>query len=273
MSARVAKLHPVMFRSLWAYRGFVLGAVRREFESRYRGSLLGAIWAILNPLTQILVFTLIFAEIMKPKLPGHEGSVFAYSIYLCAGIIPWGLFSEILQRLNTVFLDHANLIKKATFPRIALPTVVVLTALLNFSIILALFAGFLVVTGTFPGAAVLAALPALVVLLVFAVGLGLLLGTLNVFFRDVGQLTGVALAFWFWLTPIIYLESAVPPRAQALLAANPVTPVVQSFQAAFLGNAAVPWDALLRVAAGSVLLLVVAGLFFLRQAPEIVDEL
>lgn len=273
MVARGSKLQLVMFRSLWAYRGFVLGAVRREFEARYRGSLLGALWAVLHPLTQILVFTLIFAEIMKAKLPGHEGSVFAYSIYLCAGILPWGLFAEILTRLNTVFLDNANLIKKANFPRIALPTVVVLTALLNFAIIMALFFAFLVVTGSFPGVVVFAILPALAVLLAFAVGLGLLLGTLNVFFRDVGQLTGVVLTFWFWLTPIIYLESTVPPRAQALLAINPVTPLVHAFQRVFVDGQVPNAATLLPVACVAVMLLLLAGVFFLRQAPELVDEL
>lgn len=273
MNARVSKLHPVMFRSLWAYRGFVFGAVRREFDARYRGSLLGALWAILNPLTQILVFTLIFAEIMKPKLPGHEGSVFAYSIYLCAGILPWGLFAEILTRLNTVFLENANLIKKANFPRIALPTVVVLSALVNFTIIMALFLAFLVLTRSFPGLVVFAILPVLAVLLAFAVGLGLLLGTLNVFFRDVGQLTGVVLAFWFWLTPIIYLESTVPPRAQSLLAVNPMTPIVHAFQRVFVDRQVPDWSSLVPMAVVSVVLLFVAGVFFLRQAPEIVDEL
>ena len=273
MSVRAGRLHPVMLRSLWAYRGFVLGAVRREFQARYRGSLLGGIWAIVNPLAQILVFTLIFAELMKARLPGHEGSVYAYSIYLCAGILSWGLFAEVLGRLTTVFLENGNLIKKASFPRVALPTVVVLTALVNFAIIMTLFLLFQAITGSFPGAVVLALLPVVAVLIAFAAGLGLLLGTLNVFFRDVGQLTGVVLTFWFWLTPIIYLESAVPPRAQSLLAANPMTPVVHAFQRVLLDGQLPDWLELLPVAVGSLALLLFSGLFFLRQSAEIVDEL
>jgi len=273
MSSTAARLHPVMLRSLWAYRGFVLGAVRREFQARYRGSLLGAVWAVLNPLAQILVFTLIFAELMRARLPGHEGSVYAYSIYLCAGILSWGLFAEIVARLTTVFLENGNLIKKASFPRVALPTVVVLSALVNFAIIMGLFLLFQVVTGSFPGLVILALLPAVAVLVAFAAGLGLLLGTLNVFFRDVGQLTGVALTFWFWLTPIIYLESAVPPRARDLLAINPMTPVVHAFQRVLLDGQAPDWLELLPVAVGSLVLLLFAGLFFLRQSGEIVDEL
>ena len=267
------RLHPVMLRSLWAYRGFVSGAVAREVQQRYRGSLLGALWVVLSPLAQILVFTLVFAEIMRARLPGHEGSVFAYGIYLCAGIIPWSLFSEILTRLNTVFIDNANLIKKSNFPRVALPTVVVLASAVNFAVLLALLLVFLVATGSFPGLVVLALIPVALVSIAFATGLGLLLGTLNVFFRDVGQMTNVVLGFWFWLTPIVYLESALPPRAQALVAWNPLSPIVRAFQTVLLDHALPNWGSLAGVATASLLLLLLAGAFFVRQAPELVDEL
>ena len=267
------KLHPVMLRSLWAYRGFVAGAVRREFQQRYRGSLLGALWIVLQPLAQILVFTLVFAEIMKARLPGHEGSVFAYSIYLCAGVLPWGLLSEIVSRLTTVFLENANLIKKASFPRIALPTIVVTSALLNFAVIFALFLVFLAITREMPGVALLGFLPVLLVQVVFATGLGLLVGTLNVFFRDVGQLTGVVLSFWFWLTPVVYLKATLPPRAQALIAWNPMTPIIESYHRIFVDGVMPDFLAVAPVAAFSFALLVFAGLFFLRQAPDLVDEL
>ncbi len=267
------RLHPVMFRALWAYRGFVLGAVRRELETRYRGSLLGALWLVLQPLAQILVFTLVFAEIMKPTLPGHEGSVFAYSIYLCAGVLPWGLFAEVLTRLNTVFLENANLIKKSSFPRIALPAVVVLSALANFAVIMGLFLVFLAIAGVWPGIALAGLLPVLAIQLAFAIGLGLLCGTLNVFFRDVGPLVSVVLGFWFWLTPIIYVAATLPPRAQQLVALNPMTPIVGAYQRVLLDGAWPDPVALAPVAGIAAVLLVLSGVFFLRQAPELVDEL
>src|SRR6476660_8645970 len=147
-----------MLRSVWSYRGFISGSVQREFQSRYRNSLLGAAWTVLNPLAMIVVYTVIFSQVMKAKLPGVDNG-FAYSIYLCAGVLTWGLFSEITGRAQNVFHEHANLIKKISFPRICLPVIVVLNAGVNFAIIFGLFVLFLMFSGTFPGWPVLGMLP------------------------------------------------------------------------------------------------------------------
>ncbi|MCX7178118.1 MAG: ABC transporter permease, partial [Proteobacteria bacterium] len=175
-----------MLKSIWTYRGFILGSVKREFQSRYRNSILGAAWTVLNPLAMILVYTLVFAQVMRTRLPGSE-STFAYSIYLCAGVLTWGLFAEITSRGQNVFLEHANLIKKLSFPRICLPIIVLLNAGLNFAIIFGLFCCFLLVSGNFPWWIFLAVVPVILIQVVFAVGIGIILGVLNVFFRDVGQ--------------------------------------------------------------------------------------
>ena len=149
----------VMFRSLWQYRGFVWGSVLREFNGKYRESLFGALWAVAGPLTMIVIYTVIFAQLMRPTLPGHESTPFAFSIYLCAGVITWGLFAEMLGRLNSVFLENGNLIKKANFPRICLPTIVILSALINFGILLGIYLLFLAIIGHWPGWSILAAIP------------------------------------------------------------------------------------------------------------------
>ena len=155
-----------MLHSLWHYRGFVIGSVQREFQTRYRNSLLGALWTIINPLAMIIVYTVIFSRLMQARLPGVDNDL-VYGIYLCAGLLTWGLFAEILGRSQAVFLEHATLLTKLSFPRICLPMVVVLNALLNFAIIFALFLGFLLVTGNFPGWVVIAILPLLLSELVF----------------------------------------------------------------------------------------------------------
>ena len=139
-----------MFKDIVAYRGFIYGSVKREFQLKYRNSLLGAVWTVLNPLAMIVVYTVIFAQVMGARLPGID-SAFAYSIYLCAGILTWGLFVEIVGRGQNVFLENANLIKKQSFPRICLPIIIVLSAMVNFAIIFALFTLFLVLSGHFPG--------------------------------------------------------------------------------------------------------------------------
>ncbi len=261
-----------MARALWAYRGFIIGSVKREFQSKYRNSLLGAAWTVLNPLAMIIVYTVIFAQVMRAKLPGVD-TTFAYSIYLCAGVLTWGLFAEITGRAQNMFLEHANLLKKLSFPRLCLPVTVVASAVLNFAIVFGLFTGFLLISGNFPGWAYLALLPVLAIQVAFAVGLGVSLGVLNVFFRDVGQFFTIVLQFWFWLTPIVYPASILPERFQNLMALNPMTQLVAAYQTILVTGQWPNWQSLWAVSALSLLLCALAFRLFKKRAGEMVDEL
>lgn len=261
-----------MIRSLWAYRGFIWGSVQREFQSKYRNSLLGAAWNIINPLAMIVVYTLIFANIMKARLPGVD-SMFAYSIYLCAGLLTWGYFTDIANRATGMFLEHANLLKKLSFPRLCLPVVAVANATLNFGIVLIIFLGFLVVSGNFQGWVTLAILPVLAVQVVFAVGLGISLGVLNVFFRDVGQFFGLFVTFWFWLTPIVYPVNILPEVLQSAMRFNPMARLMDSYQQIFVFGQMPNWYSLWPVLALGVLLCVYGLWQFRRHVGEMVDEL
>ncbi len=120
-------------QALWGYRGFVLGMVVRDFRGRYFGSVLGASWAIINPLAQILIFTVVFSQVMRARLTGVSDDL-AYGLFLCAGLLPWGYLVEVLTRSQLVFLEHGNLLKKMSFPRVTLPVYVFLSATLNFAI-------------------------------------------------------------------------------------------------------------------------------------------
>jgi lipopolysaccharide transport system permease protein len=261
-----------MLRGLWRYRGFVLGSVQREFQAKYRNTMLGAAWTVLSPLAMILVYTLIFSQVMQSRLPG-DTSEYGYSVYLCAGILTWGLFAEITSRAQNMFLEQANLIKKISFPRICLPVIVVLNALLNFGIIFGLFTIFLVASGQFPGAVFLLLLPVLLLQIMLAIGLGMVLGVLNVFFRDVGQFFQIFIQFWFWLTPIVYPASILPAKVRGMLDWNPMAAVIQSYQAILVSGQAPHWEKLLPAAVLAVLLCALGMHLFRRRAGEMVDEL
>ena len=261
-----------MLRALWAYRGFILGSVRREFQSRYQNSLLGAAWTVLSPLAMIVVYTVIFAQVMRSRLPGVE-STFGYSIYLCAGLLTWGLFAEITGRAQLVFLESATLLKKLSFPRMSLPVTVVANALVNFTIVFSLFAVFLVITGNFPGVVFIALVPVLAIMVAFAIGLGVTLGILNVFFRDVVQFFGIFVQFWFWLTPVVYSIGEVPAAVQKVFKLNPMMPLIQAYQTIFLQRQWPAWESLLPLLLLTVLVLVLGAMFFLRRVGELVDEL
>jgi lipopolysaccharide transport system permease protein len=259
-------------RSLWAYRGFILGSVKREFQSKYRNSLLGASWTIINPLAMIVVYTVIFSQIMRAKLPGVD-STFAYSIYLCAGSLTWGLFAETIGKAQNTFLENANLLKKLNFPRLCLPVIVIITSILNFSIIFSLFTLFLLISGNFPGFVFFATVPLLVIMMAFSIGLGTTLGVLNVFFRDVGQFFGIFMQFWFWFTPIVYPANILPPAIQNLITYNPMAPLIASFQNVLVSGQWPQWESLTYPAVLSTLLCLLGMRLFRKHSGEIVDEL
>jgi lipopolysaccharide transport system permease protein len=259
-------------RALCAYRGFVFAMVARDFHGRYRGSVLGASWALVNPLVQILVYTVVFAQVMSAKLPGVSDQL-GYGLYLCAGLLPWSYFVDVVMRSQVVFLDHANLLKKVTFPRVTLPVYVFVSATINFAIVWGVFLAFLLLSGRWPGWVLLGMIPVLILQQVFALALGVFLGVANVFFRDVAQVVGVGLQFWFWLTPIVYSLSVVPRNVQGLIALNPLAGMIAAYQGIIVEHRWPAWSALWPVVALGLVAVLSADVMLRRQARSMVDEL
>lgn len=261
-----------IIQSLWAYRAFILGSIKREFQLKYRNSLLGGAWTILNPLAMILVYMVVFSKIMAAKLPGVEGT-FSYGIYLCSGVLIWNFFSEIVNRSQNMFLDNANIIKKLTFPRLCLPAIVVGSASLNFLITFSLFTIFIFVTNSFPGIVYLATFPLIGILILFAIGLGIISGVLNVFFRDVGQFFAIFLQFWFWLTPVVYPISIIPEQLRAFIQLNPMTSLVEGFHAIFVRGQWPDWGSFALVTGLAILFCLLGFNLFRQHSGDMVDEL
>jgi lipopolysaccharide transport system permease protein len=225
----------------------------------------------LNPLALVLIYTVVFAQVMKARLPGIE-SGFSYGIYLCAGVLPWTLFAEILTRCQTMFIDNANLIKKSTFPRISLPVIIAGSAFLNFLIPFTLFLVFLLFIGAFPGISGLWTLGIVAIQGAFALGLGVLVGTLNVGLRDVGQLMSLLLSFWFWFTPIVYPYSILPEPIREAVEWNPMFPVTKAYQDIFL-KGQFELDTLLAPAILALALVAFGFYVFRRNMNELADNL
>jgi lipopolysaccharide transport system permease protein len=260
------------FSALWQYRSFVFSMVKREFRGRYLGSLLGSLWSILNPIAMIFIYTVIFSQVMRARLVSSNDT-WAYGVFLCSGLLTWNYFSELLLRCQTMFIEQAGLLKKVNFPRITLPVIILFSSTINFVIIFGIFLLFLLVTGRFPGLSLFGILPLLLIQQTFALGLGALLGTMNVFFRDIGHLVGIAVQFWFWLTPIIYPITILPERIQQLIMLNPMTQVVMSYQQILLYNRWPNWENLQIHIVGALLILGIGFSVFQRLSGELVDEL
>jgi len=262
-----------LLSSIWQYRQFIYSCVKREFQARYKGSLFGAAWAVLQQMAIIFVYTVIFSQIMKSKLEGMTEVPYAYSMYLCSGVLTWGLFTETLTRCVNVFFEHANLMKKVFFPRICLPVINTLSSFVNFIISFSLFLLFLIIIGKFPWSIFWSFLVILFVQTVFSVTLGVGLGVLNVFFRDIGQFLAVVLQFWFWFTPVVYPQSIVPNSVRWLMKLNPMYHIIMGYQNVFVYNKLPNFKWLGAVLVLSVILGIWALHLYRKHVGELVDEL
>ncbi len=262
-----------LLRAIWRFRGFIRGAVWREFHSRYVRSAFGFLWAVAEPLAMILIYTLVFSKVMNARLPGL-GDGWSYSIYLCAGILTWGLFADTISRCQVMFLENANLLKKIHFPRITLPIISVVSASINFGISILILGVFLFLIDRSPEISVLFWIPLLLLQQMFAVGLGVFTGILNVFLRDTGKTMGVLLTFWFWATPIVYPIEILPSELRELvLTYNPMAPLMAFYQSLILGTDP-PEPASLLPLLGCTFVFLIAGyLAFTRLSDDLVDEL
>lgn len=263
----------IMLRTLYLYRWFIWSSVKRGLQSRYYTSMVGGAWLFIQPLAMILVYTLVFSQLMRSRLNGLESNAFSYSIYLCSGILTWNFFADIVNRGQVLFIENANLIKKLNFPKICLPAILGLSALLDFTLIFGLFIIFLFLSGNFPGWAFFSVFPILLIQLLFAMGLGVTLGVLNVFFRDVRQLMIIVLQLWFWVTPIVYPIDALPDWAKKMIVLNPMASLIEAYQTIFV-HAEWPTFSTLWPGIFCAIFFWFLGLhLFRRHAGDLVDEL
>jgi lipopolysaccharide transport system permease protein len=217
--------------------------VRRELATRYRGSVLGLVWALLTPAVMIAIYTFIFAGVFGARF-GQRGTAWDYALYLFCGLLPWTAFSESVQQAALVVVAHANLVKRVVFPLEALPVAQVLAALVAQACGTAvLLAAALLIERTLHPTVLW--WPVLVVpQVLLMLGAAWLVASLGVFLRDTAQALALLLAAWMFLTPIIYPEAAVPARYRPLIAANPLTPLVRNYRRVLLEGAPPDWRGL-----------------------------
>lgn len=258
--------------TLWQYRYFIVSSIKTEYQTRFARSKLGLLWMIIQPLSMVLIYSLILSQIMSAKLPDVT-TQYGYPVYLLSGLMAWTLFSEVLTRCLNVFIENANLLKKISFPRLALPIIVVGSSVVNFILMLIVMFIVLAVLGHFPYQAILW-LPLLVFLtLTLAVGIGLFLGVINVFIRDIGQLMTITLQFWFWLTPIVYMISIVPEKYHTYFMLNPMTGIVMGYQSVLLYSKAPDISMLIYPALFSSISFILIGIIYKRATEEMADVL
>jgi ABC-type polysaccharide/polyol phosphate export permease len=256
---------------LFAHAFLLRELVRRDVQGRYAGSLLGFLWSFAQPLWQLLLFSFVFSAVLRVAPTGEATGRFW--VFLFCGLLPWLAVQEGVMRGASAVTDNASMVKKLRFPAEILVLSVVLGALLHEATAAAVFVAALLGVGELAVRGLPWLLLAIPVQLALTCGLGLLLATVHVFYRDTAQVLGMALSGWFYLTPIVYPPALVPQRLQWLSAANPLTTLVGLYRSALLGSRP-PAPSSLAVLTATSLVCLLGGLaLFRRLRPSFADEI
>jgi lipopolysaccharide transport system permease protein len=224
-------LSALQLGAIWQYRELLYFLIWRDIKVRYKQTVLGIAWIVLQPVVSMVVFTMLFGGLLKVPSNGIPYPIFAY-----AALLPWQYFAGSLTRSSTNLVDSAQIVTKVYFPRLLLPIGGTLAGLVDFAIAFVVLAALMLYYGIQPTAAVVL-LPGLILLaMVTALGFAFWFSALNVRYRDVKYAVPFLVQIWMYLTPVIYGSSLVPERYRFLLALNPMTAVVEGFRWALLGS-------------------------------------
>jgi lipopolysaccharide transport system permease protein len=253
-------------RELWESRELVYFFVWRDIKIRYKQTVIGAAWAVLQPFLTMLVFSLFFGKLAHIPSEGLPYPIF----YYCA-LLPWMYFAASLQNATNTIVENQRLITKVYFPRLALPLSSVLSGLVDFGVSFLMFIAMMIYFGTRPSAAILW-LPIFLLLAVLtALGVGLWLSALNAVYRDVRYVIPFLVQFWMFASPVVYPTSLVPEKWRWLYGLNPMAGVIEGFRWSLAGHGNPP-SRLLFVSSGVVILVLVGGVaYFQKMETTIAD--
>ncbi|MGC1375329.1 MAG: ABC transporter permease [Anaerolineales bacterium] len=247
-------------RDLWTYRELIYFMIWRDLKVRYKQTLLGAAWAVIQPLMTMLVFTFLFSNVAKMSSDNVPYPIFSYT-----ALLPWGLFTTALNNASRSLTSNTNMVTKVYFPKLILPMASVLAGLVDFAIAFVILFGLMFYYHVTPSWTALWAVPVFLLLSVItALGVALWLSAINVQYRDVGYALPFLTQFWMFLTPVAYSSSVISQKWQIVYALNPMAGVVNGFRWALLGSGNPP-DVLVAISAGIALIVLFTGLIYFRN--------
>ena len=250
---------PVDLKEIWNYRELLYFLTKRDIKVRYKQTVLGGLWAIIQPVFTMVVFTLFFGRLAKMPSDGIP-----YPIFVYAGLLPWTYFANALSTSGNSLVGSANLITKVYFPRLIIPASASMAGLLDFFIAMLVMGAMMIYYQFVPSIGILL-FPFLVGLtFLCAVGVGLWLSALNVQYRDIRYVIPFLVQLWMFVSPVIYPVSMVPQKYQWLLALNPMGGVIEAYRASLLGHMPINWS-LLGLSTVVIIILFLSGLYYFRR--------
>lgn len=257
---------PVNWRELWRHRELLYFLTWRDIKVRYKQTVLGVLWAVLQPFLTMVVLTIVFKSLLglDRRLMGSQGDEYPYAVFLFAGLLPWQFFSGSLKRTSDSVVNSAHLIGKVYFPRLIIPMASVGAALVDLAFSFLILVGLMFYYGIAPGLAILTVLPLALATMVAAVGLGALLSALTVAYRDFRYVVPFLLQIWFYATPLLWALGKVEGRWRLLVCLNPMCGIVEAHRWAILPGWPLDWT-VLAVSLSVAACMLVAGLYYFRR--------
>ncbi|MBM4042921.1 MAG: ABC transporter permease [Planctomycetes bacterium] len=256
---------PINFREIWRYRELLYFLAWRDVRVRYKQTVLGFLWAFLQPFAKMVIFSAIFGGLAKIDSEG-----FPYPIFLYAGLLPWQFFSESLGRSSQSVVGSSNLITKVYFPRLIIPLSAIGACLVDFAISFTILIGLMFYYSIPLTLATLLVVPLVALTILAAFGIGCLLSALDVTYRDFRYMIPFVVQIWMFLTPVLYPVKIVPARWQWLLLLNPLTGIVDAYRAAILGKP-FQWGSLATSTAVILVAILIGTLYFRRTERRFAD--
>jgi lipopolysaccharide transport system permease protein len=265
------KWYDLQLLDVWRYRDLITLFVRRDFVSRYKQTILGPLWFIIQPLITSLVFTVIFGNIAGLPTDGLPQFLFYLS-----GNVMWGYFSSCLTNTSDTFISNAGIFGKVYFPRLVTPLSIIISNLISFAIQFVFFLGFYVYF-FLQGAAITLTpwaytLPLLILLMAgLGLGFGIIISSMTTKYRDLRYLVTFGVSLWMYATPVIYPVSSIPERWRWVADVNPVTPIIETFRAGFLGAGNASWTGLTYAAGFMLVVMFIGVVIFNRVEKTFID--
>jgi lipopolysaccharide transport system permease protein len=250
---------PINFKEIWAYRELLYFFAWRDIKVRYKQTVIGFAWAIIQPVMMMVVFSLFFGNLAKVPSEGIP-----YPLFSFAGVLPWTLFASGLSRSSNSLLSEANLLQKVYFPRLLLPLSGVLSPVVDFLIAFVILLGLMFYFGYYPGVMMLMLLVFLVLEMVLALGIGMWLSAINVEYRDAAYVVPFLVQVGLYASPVVYPSTFVPERFQAVYGlVNPMAGIIEGFRWAILDTR--PPSYLIFASVAIILVIFISGAFYFRR--------
>jgi len=255
------------FKELYNYREMIYSLVRKELRGRYKGSILGFLWTFINPLLQLLVYTLVFSIILPNNIE-------KFYLYLFVALVPWIFFSGSLTGGSACIMVQKDLVKKIYFPREVLPIAYVISGFINMLLTFIVIFGVILFSGTGINFIALLYLPVIMLVeFILALGFTMLTSSLNVYFRDLEYILGILTMAWMYMTPIVYSFDMVPAGLVPIFKLNPMTPIIMAYRDVLYYKQSPELSTLLNALVFGIVILLVGTVVFRKLQRGFAEEL